>query len=287
MSQPNDNVGARRIVEDLLVGLCGFVTSLITAVVLCLIELWFGFAFYSLTFWFIIPVGALLSGFAGATGYLAGARLFNHRPTPLLLLNIVLVSVGTFFVIHYLSYITLKVDGQAVSDYVSFGQYLDIAIRSTSMEFRFRVKEIGATGELGGWGYGVAILQILGFAVGGLAVYGYLESIPYCKRCLRYFSAKGKQTRYTGDAEELQASTVQVLSDFSSGVITSAIEKHRMFGSHKFQKDNHLRSVIEVRHCKKCGQHWVKYVVEKRSGNDWKEISDLTTASFTDQVVDI
>ena len=179
------------------------------------------------------------------------------------------------------------IDGKSVSDYVSFGQYLDIAIRSTSMEFSFRATEIGATGELGGLGYGVAILQILGFAAGGLAVYVYLVSIPYCERCSRYFAAKGKQTRYTADPEGLQAATVQVFSDFGEGAVTAAIEKHRMFGNPKFQKGNHLRSVIEVRHCKKCGQHWVKYVVERQSGNEWKEISDLTTAGFTEQVVNI
>ena len=194
MCEPMTNTSCRRTAEDLLVGLCGFVTSLVTAVILWRVELGFGFAFYSWMFWFIVPVGALLAGFAGASGYYAGARVFNHRPTPLLLLNVLLASVGTFFTIHYLSYITSEIEGKSVSDYVSFGQYLDIAIRSTSMEFRFRATKIGATSELGGLGYGVAILQIMGFAAGGLAVYGYLMSIPYCEKCSRYFSAKGKQT---------------------------------------------------------------------------------------------
>ena len=78
-----------------------------------------------------------------------------------------------------------------------------------------------------------------------------------------------------------------MFSNFREGAVGAAIEKHKTFGNPKFQKGNHLRSVIDVRHCKKCGQHWVKYVVEKQRGNDWKEISDLTTAGFTDQVVDI
>src|SRR5438105_3443638 len=39
--------------EDLLVGLCGFITSLLTAVILWWVESRFGFAFYSLTYWFI------------------------------------------------------------------------------------------------------------------------------------------------------------------------------------------------------------------------------------------
>jgi hypothetical protein len=287
MTQPNTDTSYRKTVEDLLVGLCGFVTSLITAVILWWLERALGFAFYTWMFWFIIPVGAGLAGFAGASGYYAGARIFNHRPTPLLLLNIVVASVSTFFTIHYLSYVMLEIDGRVISDYLSFGQYLDIAVRSTSMAFRLRTVELGSTGELGGLGYGVAILQILGFAVGGLIVYFHLASTPYCEGCSRYFSSKGKQTRYTGDAEGLSGSAAQVFSDFGDGAIASAIEKHKTFGTPKFQKGNHLRSWIEVRHCKSCGQHWVKYSVEKRSGNDWAEIHELRNAGFTDRVVDI
>jgi hypothetical protein len=287
MSQTSPEAGSRKTGEDLLVGLCGFVTSLVTAFILWWVELAFGFAFYTWMFWFIVPVGALVSGFAGASGYYAGARILNHRPTPLLRLNVLLASVGTFFTIHYLSYITLEIEGKAISDYFSFGQYLDIAIRS--MQFRSSATGTGVTGELGGLGYGVAILQLLGFAVGGLAVYESLVSDLYCKRCSRYFSAKGEQIRYTGDGEGLLAFTLQVFSDFDEGAVASAIEKHRTFGKSKVEKGNHLRSVIQVEHCKRCGQHWVRYVVEKQSGDDWRwyAIPELTVAGFTDQVVDV
>ena len=266
----------------MLVSFCGLATSLLTAIILWWVELRFGFAFYSWTFWFILPIGAGLSGCAAASGYYAGSRIFNQRPTRLLLLNILLVSVATFFTIYYLSYITLEIEGQGISDYISFGQYLDIAIRSTAMEFRF-----GATDELGGWGYGIAILQILGFAGGGLAVYGHLVSIPYCERCSRYFSKKGKQTRYTGDTEALGAATDQLFRDWGANGIAAGIENHRVFGNPEVQAGDYLRSVIEVQHCKRCGRHRVNYQVEKQSGNDWKEITDLTTGGFTDQAVDV
>lgn len=118
----------RKTGEDLLAGLCGFVTSLLTAVILWWVEVQFGFAFYTWMFWFVIPVGALLSGFAGASGYYAGSWAFGHRPTGLLLLNIVIASATTFFLIHYLSYVSLQVEGKYVSDYIPFTQYLDIAI---------------------------------------------------------------------------------------------------------------------------------------------------------------
>ena len=97
----------------MLVSFCGLATSLLTAIILWWVELRFGFAFYSWTFWFILPIGAGLSGFAAASGYYAGSRIFNQRPTRLLLLNSLLVSVATFFTIYYLSYITLEIEGKA------------------------------------------------------------------------------------------------------------------------------------------------------------------------------
>jgi len=114
------------------------ITCLITALILWWIEQRFGFSFYSWTFWFVIPAGAILSGFAGTSGYLAGSMFFGHLRTRLLLLNIVIALVATFFLIHYLSYAAMLINGKKVRDLVSFWRYLDIAIRSMSMEFRIR-----------------------------------------------------------------------------------------------------------------------------------------------------
>ena len=282
---PTLATSSRKSGEDLLVGLCGFITSLLTAVMLWWIEVQLGFAFYTWMFWFVIPGGALLSGFAGASGYYAGSWFFGHRPTRLLLLNIVIASVMTFFLIHYLSYNSLQVEGKYVSDYIPFTQYLDIVTKSTSMDLRLRAAKVGSTGELGGFGYLIALLQIGGFAAGGFAVYSYLVSKPYCETCSRYLSTKGKQTRYTGDADGLQTVTEQIFDDLRNTAIASALARQKAFGDPAYQKSHHLRSVFEIRHCKGCRNHWIKFSVEKRSGDDWKGIPELTVAGFTDQVI--
>ena len=111
-------LGGRRMVEDLLVGGCGLITSLATAVLLAWVERQFGWARYSFMFWFIIPVGAALAGFAGASGYYFGSILFGHRPTRLLLLNVALASLATFFLVHFIEYSTLELDGKQVSEAV-------------------------------------------------------------------------------------------------------------------------------------------------------------------------
>ena len=127
----------------------------------------------------------------------------------------------------------IRVEGKYVSDYIPFTQYLGIAIRSTSMKFRF-----GSTGELGGFGYIIALLQIGGFAAGGFAVYGYLASKPYCDKCSRYLSGKGKQVRYTGDADGLQAATAEIFDDLRNGATASALDHQKAFGNSAWQKSD-------------------------------------------------
>lgn len=287
MTEPTPGASTRRTGEDFLVAGCGFVTCVVTALILWWIETQSGFALYTWTFWFIIPAGALLAGFAGASGYYAGSWLFGHRPTRLLLLNIVIASVATFFLIYYLSYVTLQIEGKRVREYIPFWQYLDLALRSTSMEFRYRAAKLGSTGELGYFGYVVAVLQIIGFAAGGFVVYAVLTSKPYCEKCSRYLSGKGKQVKYTHDADGLQVNVVQIAQNLAGRAVGSAIELQRGFGNPKHQKDDHLRSTFEVRYCKNCNQHWVKFTIEKHSGNDWKEIPGFMAAGFTEEVVSV
>jgi hypothetical protein len=202
--------------------------------------------------------------------------------------GIVLAAIGTFFMVHYLAYITLEVDGKRVSDYIPFTKYLDIMIRSVSYEFRVTraAMRVGSTGELGEFGYVVAVLQIVGFAIGGFVLYMYLTSKPHCEKCSQYLPGKGKQLRYTGDAGGMRAATSQIFQHVSNRNVAAAIESQAAFGNLKPQKDNHLRSMFEVRYCKKCQQHWVKFSVAKR-GRDWDEIPETTIASFTDEPVSL
>jgi hypothetical protein len=170
-----------RLFQDFTVSATGAATSFVTAAILVAIERSTGFSYYTLSFLSLgaIPVGAVLSGFVGASGYYLGARLFNHRPTKILLLNMVVISVATFFLIHYFHYYYfLTIEGKPVRDFISFVDFLRIELSHN-----------------GAGGYLYAALQVIGFAAGGLAVFGYLNSLPYCEKCAKYLSAKDSQTR--------------------------------------------------------------------------------------------
>lgn len=272
----------KQTLQDLTVTAFGVIASLLTAVILFVVEDQLGFAFYSLMLWFVIPVGAILSGFIGASGYYVGARLFGHKPSGLILVNMVAVSIGTFFTIYYLSYVFIEVNGRYIRDLIPFTAYMDFVLQHQSLEFGVRGHSVGSTGELGGWGYATAALQIIGFALGGVAIFGYLSSLPYCEQCKRYLSQKGKQIRYTSDSESLASLVENLINHYSSGEIQQLIDTHAHFGEHKHGKYNHLKSMLEHKYCPGCGINWLGFTVYKLSGDDWKELDEFGFSTFHD-----
>jgi hypothetical protein len=274
-------VEMKKLIQDLSVSAIGAITSILTAILLFVIEDKFGFAFYSWTFWFIVPVGAILSGLCAASGYYAGARLFRARPTPWILVNMITISIITFFLIYYMSYITIKVDGQPLREIVSFQAFLDTIFRHESLSFRFGGHEAGSSGELGSWGYVHAILQVLGFAIGGLAVYAHLSALPYCTRCSIYFTTKGKQTRYDSDPELIAQKLDNMKSLLAAGDFQTAIDIHADYNQgHK--KADHIFSQFQLKICPKCAMQWLRFSVSKLTNGDWKELDNFTFVSFHD-----
>jgi hypothetical protein len=186
--------------SQLVLAICGVVTSLLAAGIVVVGQDQFGVNVSSFSLWFIIPVGAILTGMVAASGYYFAAVGLHRRPDSTLLLNSALIGLGTFFVIRYLVYLTLRFDdGSPVSALVGFFEYYQVAIEQKSMSIGTRGRlDMASTGALGGWGYAVEGIQLLGFLVGGVAVYGFLQDRPYCPNCGRYVQSKHLLTDLDG-----------------------------------------------------------------------------------------
>jgi hypothetical protein len=264
----------KKFVQDLIVTASGAATSIVTAILLFLIEQNFQFSFHTLTYWLVFPWGAILAGFLAAGGYYVGARWVDHRPTPLMLLNMVGVSVGTFLLIHWLGYTSLDVAGKPISDEVSFGTYLDSRLRHTSFQITlFYGREKFMTDELGAGGYVYALLQISGFAFAGIVVCGYLCSLPYCEKCSRYLSGIGIQTRFASDPDAFALMVQQLVTLFDAGRLQEAINRHTTFGKPKHSKELFLWSVLELKRCRGCGVNWLGFSAHKQTGDERSPLS--------------
>lgn len=269
-----------------MVTLFGAATSLLVGLLSFWIEQTFGISIYSWMYWFVIPIGALLCGAAAASGYYGGAKFFNHKPNPVILLNMVAISLGTYFLIQYLDYYTMTLEGKRVSDMVSFGQYWQVITSHSAMQFRFRATKIGEAVELGRMGYVYALLQIGGFAFGGLCVYFHLSSQIYCDRCSLYFHPKEKSTCTTNDPELLKSFLSEMAPLTAEGRLTDLIQLRAGKEWAKELGDHFLMTEIVIQHCKKCAQHHFRFEVKKKMVKgkevEWEVIRGFSYSAFTD-----
>ena len=154
------------------------------------------------------------------------------------------------------------------------------------MNFLLGALKITSTPPMGVFGYIPALLQVVGFATGALAVYGSLSSQPYCDRCSRYLRRQSRCLRYTADTTALQQNATAVKELVQADSMAAALVKQGEFGTAGEKDGGNFRTVAEVRLCASCGRHWVKYSVDRLEGNRWTEVpelhqSDLPIASST------
>lgn len=137
---------------------------------------WYGY--------YVIPAGALLVGLVAGSGYGIASWFTGVRISRNLLLGVLLLQVAAYFVAQYIEFRHL------VATYgggdMGFFEYFDLTTRA----FAFKSKDGSPGDALGGWGYVFRILEIGGFAFGGIIAPLILRSKPYCESCQIYMRTK-------------------------------------------------------------------------------------------------
>lgn len=170
----------------------GAASGLLTSSALFWIRRDSGLDLTSLTFWLVVPVGAIGAGFLAASGYYLAAIYLRERPTRTLLLNMLLLSAGTYLLVEYLSYLAATFpDGSYISTRIGFIDYFELSATHKRLTFAVRGRPVGeSTGELGRMGYVVEALQFAGFLIGSLAAYVNLLDKRFCRVCRAYYKTK-------------------------------------------------------------------------------------------------
>lgn len=251
----------RRFLQDFGITICGAATSFFVCYLLARLQVSTHFALYAVTFWFVIPAGAIFSGMVGASGYYAGAKLLQVPPSRLLLLNVLLVSIASYFLLQYTRY-SLIPQAQAIP----FSAFLDLVIRNTSLG----VNLTPVTGGLGLFGYVLATLQVAGFALGGFGVFSMLSNNAYCDPCGCYMHPAVKAIRYGRDAQQM-GKVAQVAADLlargevgAAGRIVTPLNEVSI--------GNFYRLGVQLWRCKSCRGLYFAISVDHRSGQAWNGV---------------
>ena len=120
--------------KHLLLLIAMAVTRVLAAVANVILARVTGLNVFTMKFWFVLPVGAIVVGMLGASGALLAARYFNILPTILDAVFMVAVAAATMLLIYYLDYATFVLDdGRKASDLIDFASYIDLVLTKAHM----------------------------------------------------------------------------------------------------------------------------------------------------------
>jgi hypothetical protein len=143
------------------------------------------------------------------------------------------------------------------------------------------IDAVGAKVKTHGSVWTMLLLQVMGFAVGGVAVLFNLRSLPHCQSCMLLLNRKGTKTRYFSRSREMRSAADEVLSQAREKQLQRSILTHVAKGSAKLQNWSEFCSTLEIRRCMQCKTHRVDYHARRKDGATWKDIALLGYTTTT------
>lgn len=264
----------KRIAENFGIAICGLVTSILVAVADAALARMIGFDFFTFSFWFVVPVGAVLTGLAAASGYYFGSLFFHKRAGAAQLFQMVLIAGMTQVLIYWFEYKTLVLDnGLKVANFIPFAQYLDISLTKAHYMLGTRRGAHGAIGAAGKLGYWMASIQFVGFLAGGILIWFVLRAKPVCPACDLYLRPLAKRQKTFADPVSASAYYDKVFShpvgsdEFASLMRMKAEVPRPMEGAF------HVDTVLLA--CPECKGQTIEEKVKVFNGKQWNEFNHL------------
>ena len=202
------SMSSKRFFEELGVTAAGAASSLLAAVACEILKKLTGISLFTFSMWVVVPVGAIFTGGAAASGYYLGSIFFNHKPTKLLLLNMVLIAGATQVLIYYFQYVKFELPEGGRSTELTFLDFVNILL--THSRYSFGRYGTGTPVEVGSFGYALVAIQFVGFLVGGAAIWIFLTVKPFCEKCLTYRRKTFSRDGYFASVEEFKAFAVRL-----------------------------------------------------------------------------
>lgn len=262
----------RKLLKASAVTVCGIVTSVLTAVLVTLVHHWTGFNLFTLSFWVIVPVGALITGFLAASGYHLAAVRFHYKPSGMMLLGILGVAGATHVLIYYLEFATMVLDdGTRLRDALPFTSYLEIALTKAKYSLARRATRGGV--EVGAFGYVVAGIHFLGFVFGGFCVWANLAAKDMCEKCQMYLKKLATRVHSfpSGDAFQSFHERLVAAAPGSDAYAKCLEEDHHV----TVPTQGSARITFELLGCPVCEGQRVNESAEVHDGKDWKGVDEV------------
>jgi hypothetical protein len=207
----------------------------------------------------VLPAGAILCSVAAASGYYAASRLLGRSPGFLAMMTMVVSSLLTWVAIYYLEYRMFTVKGTPVASVIGFGTFVNAISSGAS------ISVMGVRiGRIGGLGYPLALLDGIGFLIGGAQMIGIMARPIACNNCHRYLPAVSSAHAY-GDQATLarQFESVKLLADDGQGA--SCLTQVTRLS----QEEADYKLAIDVSYCQPCQREYYRLRLMKFVSPRW------------------
>jgi hypothetical protein len=254
------------------VSIFGILSFALTVVAVVVIERLSGFNLFTLSVWVVVPAGALITGAAAASGYYFGSLFFHTKPVWFLLVQMVIVAAVAQIAIYYAEYATMVLEnGTKTSSLISFPDYLDRYLTKMHMRVGRGAQDAG---EVGSFGYWLAVIQFVGFLVGGVAVFIFLKGYPTCQACGRYLRTLFKYKQNFNAQEEFSLYYETV---FQHPVDSPGFAEWMQWQPHQGKtKPGSILAVTTLRGCPHCKTQMISQDVKVMTAKEWKDVPELT-----------
>jgi hypothetical protein len=260
-------------------------TLIATIIAVVLFDHLTGYSVESFSFFFIIPLGALLIGAAASSGLFFGLLKDNKPVSKKYYVIGAFVGLIAFFGVYYVSYQTTYIsadnqvnysfNGNPISNFtiggepVTFGKFISLA-QGGKEQFFFHGRPIGDGFDAGnGFNSFMYYLEILAAVVAGAGVgLTIVGGKTYCDKCKKYMLEK---TLAKISIEKFDEITNEI-----NASLTDVSKLKQIFSTNEMQKGEKVKAYTQVDlvHCPNCyDARFVIKIFQLGSKSSFEEVS--------------
>lgn len=253
--------------------LAGAASAAGTGIALNLIAAFTGYDPLSIVIKGFVPVGALVSGAAAASGLFFAAKHYQVPASKGLAALMLATAACAQLMTYLVGFLVLKALYTTPGGF-GFLQYVDAVLTQNHEYSGLQGGPQVDLGEAGGDGYISAIFAFFGLAAGGAWAFFALMGQPSCPACETYLETLARKR----DAFADEASFGEYYSgEFQHPVESDEFRRHvSARNAVPFGRRALIKMDTKVVRCPACGIHSVDQVVTTFTGREWVEAHGLS-----------
>ena len=228
---------------------------------------------FSLSMFFVIPVGAGLVGFAANSGYYLSALMTDRMLDKYDFLIMVGIAAIGMFLIYGIEYY-FYVERVGLSTDITFWQYITFVVKNSILKVKLtKFSTFNNVGSMGNFGYLFLLIHLVGFVIGGVTAFFLLLSMDICPNCSKYLRNKKKKILFfsTKEGFENYYNQVNELKPTSHNFKSTVFINNNI----KFDKtQGSIKCVWRLKKCNVCNFEQLNGNAEIYQGKDWSTIQD-------------